>query len=199
MSARKPPQLPPEPPPVIAEVLRSRLSGRELEAFGAVFAVRTTAQHVGNAITEWLADSAGSPARFQILLLLSAAGGRGVPHKEIVAALDVTRATVSGLMAALEREGLVTSAVASDDRRNLLASLTPRGETIVEKAFETNKGRLRAAFNDLSSDEVTMLTTLLQRVRQGFSASAVATEGRDGSRGSKSRRAVQMKGAHCIA
>jgi DNA-binding MarR family transcriptional regulator len=176
------------------QALRNRLSGRELEAFGAVFAVRTTAQLMANAITEWMADSAGSPARFQILMLLWAASGRGVPHKEIVAAHGVTRATVSELMAALERDGLVTSAVASDDRRNLLASLTPRGEAIVERALEINKARLRAAFTALSTDELTTLTTILQRVRQGFAGSAVATEGRDGSRDSKRRRAGQASG-----
>jgi DNA-binding MarR family transcriptional regulator len=199
MNARKPSQLPSEPPPAVTEALRNRLSGRELEAFGAVFAVRTTAQLMANAITEWMANLAGSPARFQILMLLWAASGRGVPHKEIVAAHGVTRATVSGLMAALERDGLVTSAVASDDRRNLLARLTPKGEATVEKALEINKARLRAAFTALSSDEVTTLTTLLQRVRQGFAVSAVAAEGHDGSRASTSRRAVQMKAPQDIA
>src|SRR5262249_3028208 len=156
----------------------------ELQALEAVFAVRMTAQIVANAITEWMADSAASPARFQILMLLWGAGGRGVPHKEIVAALGVTRATVSGLMAALERDGRVTSAIASDDRRNLLASLTPKGEAIVEKALETNKARLRSAFTALSSDELTTLTTLLQLVREGFAAGADATEGQKGATGS---------------
>jgi DNA-binding MarR family transcriptional regulator len=173
--------------------LRDRLSGWEQQAFGAVFAVRATAQRIDNAVTEWMADSAATPARFQILMLLWAARGRGVPHKEIVAALGVTRATVSGLMAALERDGLVKSAVASDDRRSLLASLTPKGEAIVEKALETNRARLRTAFTALSSDELTTLTALLERVRQGFSVSADGTERRDGSRDSKSRRAVRMK------
>jgi DNA-binding MarR family transcriptional regulator len=98
-------------------------------------------------------------------------------------------------MAALERDGLVTSAVASDDRRNLLASLTRKGEAIVEKAIEDNRVRLRAAFAGLSSDELTTLTTLLQRVRQGFSGSANGTERRDGSHDRQSRRAVRMKTA----
>jgi DNA-binding MarR family transcriptional regulator len=188
MSAPKPPQLPLAPPPTVAEALRNRLSGRELEAVGAVFAVRTTAQHMDNAITEWMADSAASPARFQILMLLWAAQGRGVPHKEIVAALGVTRATVSGLMAALERDGLVRSSVARDDRRNLLARLTSKGKAIVEKAVETNTARLRAAFASLSSDDLTTLTTLLQRVRQGFAVSADITEGKGRTRDEKGRR-----------
>jgi len=42
-----------------------------------------------------------------------------IPPLAIVAALGVTRATVSGLMAALERDGLVKSAVGRHDRRNL--------------------------------------------------------------------------------
>jgi DNA-binding MarR family transcriptional regulator len=189
VSARKPSQLPSEPPPAVVAALRNRLSGREQQAFGAVFDVRATAQRMDNAITEWMANSAATPARFQILMLLWAARGRGVPHKEIVAALGVTRATVSGLMAALERDGLVTSVVASDDRRNLLASLTPKGEVIVEKALETNRARLRTAFTALSSGELTTLTTLLERVRQGFSVSVDGAERRGGRRNGPSRRA----------
>jgi DNA-binding MarR family transcriptional regulator len=189
VSARKPSQLPSEPPPGVMAALRNRLSGRERQTFGALFVVRATAQQIDNVVTEWMAESAATPARFQILMLLWAAKGRGVPHKEIVAALGVTRATVSGLMAALERDGLATSAVASDDRRNLLASLTPKGEAIVERAIETNGARLRTAFTALSSDELTTLTTLLERLRQSFSVSADVTKRRDRGRDSKSRRA----------
>ena len=107
MSTRKPSQLPSEPPPAVMAAIRNRFSGREQQAYRALFVVRTAAQQVDNAITEWMADSAATPARFQILMLLWAQRGRGVPHKEIVAALGVTRATVSGLMAALERDDLV--------------------------------------------------------------------------------------------
>jgi DNA-binding MarR family transcriptional regulator len=164
------------------EALRGRLSGRELEAFGAVFEVRATALMLDNAITECMADTAASPARFQILAMLWAAKGRPVPHKEIVAALGVTRATVSELMAALERDGLLRSVVASDDRRNLLASLTPRGNAVVEEAVETNTARLSGAFAALSVDELAMLTTLLQRVRQSFASVLAAAPHQDGSK-----------------
>jgi len=95
-------------------------------------------------------------------------------------------------MAALERDGLLTSAVASDDRRNLLASLTRKGEAIVEKAIKTNRARLRAAFAVLSSDQLKTLTTHLQRVRQGFSVTD-GTERRDGSRDNKNRQVAPIK------
>ena len=190
VSARKPSQLPPEPPPAVLKIFRERLAGRELQAFETIFGVRTTAQQLENAITEWMSDSAASPSRFIILMQLWAAKGRGLPHKEIVTALGVTRATVSGLMAALERDGLVKSAECGDDRRSVLASLTPKGEAIVAKAFEINKGRVRTAFTGFSPAELTTLATLLARVRQGFCAmSAEGAEPRDAKRESKRRRA----------
>jgi DNA-binding MarR family transcriptional regulator len=165
-------RLPPTPPLAIKEALRARLSGRELQAVEAVFALRIASQQAENAITEWLADTAGSPARYQILMLLWAATGHGVPHKDIVAAMGVTRATVSELMAALEREGFVRSSGDPDDRRQLLATLTSRGEAVISKALEVNKARLRRVFASLSSAELTELTALLQRVREGFAAAA---------------------------
>jgi DNA-binding MarR family transcriptional regulator len=157
------------------EEIRQHLSRREVQAVETVFALRNTAQQADNAITEWFTGTVGSPARFQILILLWAARGSGTPHKEIVAALGVTRATVSGLMAALEREGLVKSSIDRDDRRNLLATLTSRGESVIGKAIEANSSRLRVVFASLSSAELTTFTALLQRVREGFAASVDAT------------------------
>jgi DNA-binding MarR family transcriptional regulator len=175
MANRTSHRLPSEPPPpAVMEEIGRHLSRREMQAVEALFALRTTAQQVDNAITEWLADTVGSPARLQILVLLWAARGSGIPHKEIVAALGVTRATVSGLMAALEREGLVKSSVDRDDRRNLLAILTSRGKVVVGQVIAANTSRLRAAFASLSSAELTTFTALLQRVREGFAASVNA-------------------------
>ncbi|MBV8523471.1 MAG: MarR family transcriptional regulator [Acetobacteraceae bacterium] len=171
-----PPRLPPAPPPAVMKELRRCLAGRELQALEAVFTLRMTAQQGDNAIAEWMSGTAGSTARYQILMLLWAARGSAVPHKDIVAALGVTRATVSGLMAALEREGLIRSCVDRDDRRQLLASLTSRGETVMSKAVEVNTTRLRAAFACLSSAELATLTALLHRLREGFAATTNAAK-----------------------
>jgi DNA-binding MarR family transcriptional regulator len=170
MPPRTPHRLAVEPPPTVKEALRKRIPRQDLPAFGLVIALRMTAQQVENAVTGWMADTAGTPARFQILALLWASGARGVPHKDIVQALQVTRATVSGLMAALERDGLVTSAIDRDDRRNLIAHLTSRGRATFEKAIDSNLTALRAAFATLSTDELATLDSLLQRLSEGFAA-----------------------------
>ena len=176
MTTPTPPRLPPALPPAVMKAIRKRLSRREMQAVETVFALRTTAQQVDNAITEWFAGTAGSPARYQILMMLWAAGRNGVPHKDIVATMGVTRATVSGLMTALEREGLVRSSVNHDDRRQLLASLTSRGEAVISKAQEANTTRLRPVVASLSSADLATLTALLRRFREAFAASADATK-----------------------
>ena len=168
MDSRQPAKHPPGPPPAVMEEIRKRFSEHEVQGLEALFALRATAQQVDNALSEWMADTVGSFARYQILMALWATKGKGIPHKDIVAAMGVTRATVSGLMAALERDGFVKSYVDPDDRRKLIARVTPRGEAVIKKAFEINVARFRAVFASLSSAELTSLTALLHRVRDGF-------------------------------
>jgi DNA-binding MarR family transcriptional regulator len=158
------------PPHAVLEEIRKHLSPREMQGIKALFALRATAQQADNAVSEWMAGTVGSVARYQILMALWAAKGDGIPHKGIVEAMGVTRATVSGLMAALEREGFVKSTVDRVDRRKQVARLTAKGEAVITKAFEVNLARFRTLFASLTSVDLTQLTTLLKRVREGFAA-----------------------------
>ena len=158
----------PGPPPAVMQQIRKRLSEEEVQGLQALFALRGAAQQVDNALSDWMADTVGSFARYQILMALWASKGAGIAHKDIVAAMGVTRATVSGLMAALERDGLVTSQTGSDDRRTLIAQLTAKGEAAVKKAFERSRARFRSVFASLSPAELATLTDLLHRVRDAF-------------------------------
>jgi DNA-binding MarR family transcriptional regulator len=172
MAQSSPNRLRPEPPPTVLAAFRRRLGEHELRTMGTLFALRRTAQQVDNAVTEWLSGAGGSIARFQVMSILWASADAGVPHKEIVATLGVTRATVSGLMAGMERDGLVQSEVDAGDRRNLLASLTEKGRVAMDGAFEVNVARMQTAFGSLSEQEMTIFTDLLARIRQGFAEAA---------------------------
>ena len=119
-----------------------------------------------------MADTVGSVARYQILMALLATKGNRISHKDIGAAMGVTRATVSGLMAGLERDGFVKSYVDRDDRRKQIARLTSKGDAVINKAFEANLARFRSVFASLSPAELTSLMELLHRVREGFPAPA---------------------------
>jgi DNA-binding MarR family transcriptional regulator len=133
-----------------------------------VFTLRSVSQQINNVLNEWLEGTAGSPSRFQALALLWAAGDRYVPHQEIIAALQVKRATVSALMFSLEQEGLVQSIGDEKDRRRLLATLTDKGKNIIAGALELNAQRLEKVLVDISPDELQLLQSLLRRMRDGF-------------------------------
>jgi DNA-binding MarR family transcriptional regulator len=170
MDVEQLPKRAPGPPPAVMAEIRKHLSEHEAQGMEALFTLRRTAQQADNAVSEWMAGTVGSPARYHILMALWTAKGKGIPHKEIVEAMGVTRATVSGLMAALEHEGFVKSTADRKDRRKLIARLTAKGEAVIKKAFEVNMGRFRAVFASLSPAELTSLTALLHRVRESFAA-----------------------------
>jgi DNA-binding MarR family transcriptional regulator len=121
-------------------------------------------------------ESLRSCPKMHAELQLWATKGKGIPHNDIVAAMGVTRATVSGLMAALEREGFVKSSVDQADRRKLIARLTPRGDAVTRKAFEANLARFRAVFASFSSAELTSLMAFLDRLREGPAGLEPATK-----------------------
>ncbi|HWY72424.1 MAG TPA: MarR family transcriptional regulator [Burkholderiaceae bacterium] len=156
------------PPPYVQDALRRRLSGHGFQQLETIFLLKSTAQVVENAISEWLADTVGSPARFQTLVVLWAAGGRPTPHQEIIAALRVKRATVSALMFSLEQDGLVQSVPDRQDRRRLLATLTSKGEKVVNDAMDLNAAGLQEVMHDLSHEDLDLLQQLLRRVMEDF-------------------------------
>ncbi len=67
MDVRQPAKRGSGPPPEVMKKLRSRLSGREVQGMEALFALRATAQQMDNAISEWMAGTVGSVARYQIM------------------------------------------------------------------------------------------------------------------------------------
>jgi DNA-binding MarR family transcriptional regulator len=156
------------PPPQVLQKIRQGFSKRDVQGLTAVFSLRAAAQHVDNAISEWMAGSVGSAARYQILIALGASEGKGISHTDIVAAMGVTRATVSGLMAGLARDGLVKSCLDSVDRRKQIARLTQKGEALIKKQHSFNVSRFDAVFASFTKEELTILTELLQRLEAAF-------------------------------
>jgi DNA-binding MarR family transcriptional regulator len=136
-----------------------------------VFTLRGTAQRVDNAISAWMAGSVGSAARYQVLMGLWASGGKGTSHTEIVAAMGVTRATVSGLMAGLERDGLVKSCVDPVDPRKQIARITQKGEAVIKKQHALNVAEFGAVFASFTLQELASLTELLHRFEEAFASS----------------------------
>ncbi len=99
------------------------------------------------------------------LLLLSA--GRARNPREIADALGVSRTTVTGLIDRLELDGLVTRAIAPDDKRSFVLNLTEKGHQTVEKVENIRRKQLAEGL-------ARMEETDLKKLEAGLEALAAA-------------------------
>jgi DNA-binding MarR family transcriptional regulator len=136
----------------------------EALALEVLFALRSSVQGVDNMLSRWLGSDALTPGRLQVLVVLWARE-TPTPQREIVEALKVSRATVSGLIETLIEEGHAAAISSANDRRQVLVALTPSGRDITERLVRENGKRLRGAFGNLKDDELRVLAGLLNRLR----------------------------------
>jgi DNA-binding MarR family transcriptional regulator len=158
------------PPPDLRDAYLRRFQAASVERLETTFALKAATQQMSNVMSEWLEETTGSPARFQALALLWGAGDRPVPHQEIISALQVKRATVSAMMFSLEQDGLVRSVGDQDDRRRLLATLTPKGKDVIESAMLTTDAAHKKALAGLSREELRLFQNLLMRIKNGYAS-----------------------------
>jgi DNA-binding MarR family transcriptional regulator len=91
-----------------------------------------------------------TPARFTVLDQLAAAG-EPLPLSELAARSSCVRSNMTQLVDKLEADGLVRRVTTSDDRRNVLAELTPEGKakrTAGAKVLAAERGRFAAAVGE---------------------------------------------------
>jgi DNA-binding MarR family transcriptional regulator len=132
--------------------------------FDAIYALRRTAQRVDNSFAAWLADTGLSPAKVGVLMLMWAANDEPVSFSQLGAQLSVTRATISGLVDGLARDGYLVRIPDSADRRNVLAALSEEGRGRLQHVMDIHCQRLSSAFGDIDPKELKTLTKLLNHL-----------------------------------
>lgn len=111
-----------------------------------------------------------SIGRFSILMLLLREDGAGLSPSAIADRSGVTRATVTGLVDVLERDGLVRRQGSRVDRRSQVVSLTPEGEKFLRAMLPAHFKRVARLMGHLSAAQRSTLVKLLARVNEGLSA-----------------------------
>ncbi|WP_394838016.1 MarR family transcriptional regulator [Pendulispora rubella] len=106
-----------------------------------------------------------SQSRFVLLILLMKAKGQQLTPLEIASGLGVRPATVTGLVAGLEREGLVERRPDTADRRVVLVHLQPKGRSVLENMLPDHLGRISKLCEGLSDADLESLTRTLTLVR----------------------------------
>ncbi|MEQ9825248.1 MAG: MarR family transcriptional regulator [Puniceicoccaceae bacterium] len=116
---------------------------------------------------ETFRDRQISKGKFMVLLQLfnkEDGSTRFLSPAEIATAVNVTRATVSGLLDGLVKDGYVLRKQDEKDRRMVLVSLTNQGIELMDQFLPVHFERIRQLMNCLSSDEKVQLRELLIKV-----------------------------------
>lgn len=109
-----------------------------------------------------------SPGRYSVLMALEVERPSLAPS-EIADRLGVTRATVTGLIDGLVRDGLVAHAADGPDRRRKAISLTARGELLIDEVVPVIFRRMADMMAPLTPDERQTAVRLLGKVENGLS------------------------------
>lgn len=108
-----------------------------------------------------------SQGRFTVLMLLydKSCGRTNVfTPAQLAEKAGVTRATMTGLIDTLERDGMVTRKPDSADRRQLCVELTPRGTAFLNKLLPEHFRRIAALMSVLSETERRTMVRLLGKI-----------------------------------
>lgn len=120
-----------------------------------------------------LAEHNISHGRFMVLMLLldkvtNCAVAR--TPAELADLSRVTRATMTGLIDTLERDGLVLREPDPKDRRMMSVSLTPKGQSLLESILPPHFRRMTALMSALDEPERKLLVQLLSKILQQATA-----------------------------
>jgi DNA-binding MarR family transcriptional regulator len=110
-----------------------------------------------------------TPGRFVVLIqLLNKAEDRPQAHTpaELADMSGVTRATMTGLIDTLERDGLVKREPDPVDRRMMSVRLTERGHQVLQKVLPGHFRNMARVMSPLSDSERKTLVRLLSKIMQ---------------------------------
>jgi DNA-binding MarR family transcriptional regulator len=119
------------------------------------------------AMDELILSSLGTRhGRFVLLMLLHKHGPGEMTPAELADKTCVTRATISGLLDGLEKDGLVERRPDPEDRRLIRLFLTPAGNQLLQKARPTYCEWFANVIAPLTEDERKQLVNILQKLQQ---------------------------------
>lgn len=113
-----------------------------------------------------------SHGRFVVLIQLFIAedSGESLSPAEIAELSQCTRATMTGLLDTLEKDGLVTRVDHPEDRRMYTVQLTARGRDFIQGMLPDHYRRIATLMAPLSHAERDTLRELLAKVSTGIPA-----------------------------
>jgi DNA-binding MarR family transcriptional regulator len=111
-----------------------------------------------------------SEGKFVVLLLLRQAPHYRLTPSALAEAAGVTRGTMTGLLAGLERSGLVERSEHPEDGRKFSIELTRRALDLFEQVLPERFKHIEEFMSSLTEEEQHQLRSLLEKMNRGLPA-----------------------------
>lgn len=110
-----------------------------------------------------------SEGKFTVLMLLYRDYQKPITPSELAKSANVTKATITGLIDGLSREGVVKRSVHPEDRRKQTVLLTEKGLEMLEGMLPKHYQKTSRLVSTLSDEERKVFFQLLSKMRNGIS------------------------------
>jgi DNA-binding MarR family transcriptional regulator len=124
-----------------------------------------TTDLVSGSETQLLSRHHLSPGRFTVLMLLNRHCDEPATPATLADAAGVTRATMTGLLDTLEKDGLIQRSQNASDRRLTMIQLTAEGVELMENTIPLYFRNITRMLAALSQEESAQLVGLLQKLQ----------------------------------
>lgn len=128
------------------------------------------ATDLSNALDLCLSRHGLLQGRWWVLILLMREDSLTSTPSALAEKAGVTRATMTGLIDGLERDGLVERLMDTRDRRSVSVRLTPSGQAKLDQVMPDYYSRLRRCMAGLDEEGRERLQLILSQINQGIGA-----------------------------
>ena len=161
----------------LLEKVSKRYKGFDLEAVRVVFGVVFTYNAMVAQITKPLHQAGLTAPGLNTLMLLVHGNADGLPLTELSRLLVSSRANITGVIDSLVRKGFVERTDHPEDRRSVIAKVTPKGREWLEGYFPGHSKIMSSFAAPLSAKERRALLQILAKIRSGIVKKALAAKG----------------------
>lgn len=153
------------PTPDVLRRFAQRYPDADVSAVSAFLMLLRTATELSQALDAFLARHGLLQGRWWVLILLFREASLESSPSVLAEKAGVTRATMTGLIDGLERDGLVQRVFDAEDRRRIAVRLLPAGQAVLDAVMPDYYRRVRALMAGLSEEQRVLMRSMLGALR----------------------------------
>ncbi|MDP8243799.1 MAG: MarR family transcriptional regulator [Candidatus Hinthialibacter antarcticus] len=123
-----------------------------------------TSSELLNAGVEYFQEYGTSPARFGLMMQLNMNKEHTLSPSDLAELTGVTRATITGLLDGLERDGFIQRQPDPNDRRSQTVHLTEKAQTFLDGFLPGHFKRIQGLMSNVSVKEKKQLVSTLTKI-----------------------------------